>query len=102
MKAERSKNAKDVSPELIRPKTMLEMEEIRRVEADEGEGEQTDEEESATDNEVEGKHSKNNRRKRGNRKAAAHEEKNNDEAFEAAVEDHWKDAMAERRRGIVT
>ena len=67
MKAERSKNAKDISPELIRPKKMLQVEEIRGVESDEGEVEQTDEEENDNDNEVEGKHVEKNRRKRVNR-----------------------------------
>ena len=95
--AERSRNTKDINPELLRPKKMLQVEEIRGVESDEGEVEQTDEEDNVGDNEVQGKHVAKNRRKRENRKAAADEEKKNDEAFEAAVEEHWEDMTAERQ-----
>ena len=89
MKAERNKTARthavDVSPKLLRPKMKSKIEEIRGIEDDAGEVEQTDEDENATEEDVEGKHPNKNERKKENRQAATQEEKKNDEAFEAAV-----------------
>jgi len=104
LKAERSKNAKDVSPELIRPETMFEMEEIRGVEADEGEGEQTDGEENATDNKVEGKHSK---KIIGGRKKIARRQHMRRRKMMKRLRQQWKNTgrirrRKYRRRGIVT
>ena len=94
-KAARS-HAEDVSPKLLRPKMKVTHEEIRGIEDDAGEVEQTDEDEEATGDDVERKHPSKNRRKKENRQAATQEERKSDEAFEAAVAEHWEDMTAQR------